>query len=101
MSVMELPFSTMSLICCTVRTAAANTQVALERRFGRVVMESPLRGCLSLRVERKHPLPVALHARDDPAASLRFVETLVQPPDVRLAVIRPFALGIVVMDVET
>jgi hypothetical protein len=44
-------------------------------------------------IEREHLLPVALHAGDGPAAPRRLVERLVEPPDMRVAVIGPFALG--------
>src|SRR5262249_14230382 len=54
-----------------------------------------------LRLEREHPLPFLLHAHHGPAPRLRLVESLVQAADAGLAVIRPFALRVVMVDVET
>src|SRR5262249_61585463 len=49
-----------------------------------------------LLLEREDLLPVGLHADDDPVVGLRLVERLVEPADVRLAIIRELALGVVV-----
>src|SRR5262245_66297424 len=58
---------------------------AISARMTIVVLQS---GSL---FEREDLLPVSLHVDDRPAPALRLVERLVQPADVRLAVVRPLA----------
>ena len=49
-------------------------------------------------LESEDLLPVALHVDNSPAFRLRFVPRLVERTDLRFAVVRPFALGVGVMD---
>ena len=50
---------------------------------------------------RKDRFPIVLHAHDGPAFGFRLIKPLVQFPDVRLAVVGPFAVSIGVMNVKT
>src|SRR5262245_4322210 len=59
---------------------------------------SPSVWCRPRLLERVDLLPVGLHVDDRPAPRLGLVERLVQPADVRLAVVRPFASRVGVMD---
>src|SRR5437868_10606775 len=51
--------------------------------------------------EREDDLPIILHAHDRPTLGLCFVESFVQATDAGLAVVCPFPLGVVMMDVKT
>src|SRR5262245_46665615 len=47
---------------------------------------------------RENRFPIAFHAHDCPPFLDRFVPRLVKPAYIRIAIVSPFAFGIVVMD---
>src|SRR5262245_65816617 len=77
--------------CACARPAHASASAAVKRK-SLVFMAIP-----PLLIEGKDLVPVGLHADDDPVFRLRLVPGLVELSDVRRAVVRVLALGVVVV----
>src|SRR5262245_48735008 len=74
--------------------SAAVTRIVTRARIG----FSPLGWCRPRLLERVDLLPVGFHIDDRPAPRLRLDERLVEPADVRLAIVGPLAGRVGVMD---